>query len=347
MRIQNSSPSIPPVTSPSSPFSQSGLLGKITRIVVALLLVLISLGMILLAYSFSDLLNYRFCISVPTKQSKALPIPKPVPKSGSVIEQLSKEVVDTYLQSHQLPELNILDNSQIFQFMCALHDQYPQLLPCDCLVPLTIFNYQEEVCSVLKSKQKADTSLMDPLKDYHPITCPPANYFQLLKQARVLPFVLWYDPECRNYQQTLNKMQQLSSLGISENSHWTLIIVDLSAQCITYFDSQKNYIAPVEDMKQQMEELADRINELGFHKDNKTSFDVHIAVSEELLQSEMGLCCGLWCCQYMKWYMENISREILTRIPNSPEYKTLLLHSLYTSFKESTKPYANLSWPKT
>ncbi|MCI5641950.1 MAG: hypothetical protein MR276_02390, partial [Chlamydia suis] len=148
IKITSSLYSQPPILgspkSSSSPFSQSGTLGKITRVIVALLLILVSLGLILIAYNFSDLLNYRFCVNKKAK------LPIPIPESTKIAFQkhgqdLSRKdiislgvVLQTYLKS----DLPILDNSQIFQFMCVLHDQYPRLLPDDCLVsPLTIFNY--------------------------------------------------------------------------------------------------------------------------------------------------------------------------------------------------------------
>lgn len=361
--------SLPTFDAPKSPpslFSQSSLLGKIARIIVALFLILVSLGLILIAYRFSDLLNCKFCITKTTElpiPSTKIPISSPpvpttppyqkkeptLPQENPQISEnlLSQKVVQDYLSSGRLPELAILDNSQMFQFMCVLHDQYPELLPNDCLIPLTIFNYREEICNTIQDKLKADQGQYCSLGDLQcPITCSPENYHQLLQQSRVLPFLLWYDPEPTNHQQTLEKMQEIASLGTPGNSHWTVIVVDLDARCITYFDSLVNYIASTDEMEYRMKSLACCLANIGLCKNNGCPFDVHVAVNESL-QNWMGSCCGLWCCQYMKWYMDRSHTRILQRIPDSLAYKTLLLQSLHSTFEKSMKKYADLSWPTT
>lgn len=350
-KITSSPYSQPPILgspqSSPSPFSQSGTLGKITRVIAALLLILVSLGLILIAYNFSDLLNYRFCVNKKAK------LPIPIPESTKIAVQnhgqdLSRKDIlplGVALQTYLKSDLPILDNSQIFQFMCVLHDQYPRLLPDDCLVsPLTIFNYQEEICNTLQNKLHADKTPICPLKASHPLTCSPKNYHRLLRQARVLPFLLWYDPEPTTYAQTLEQMQKCASQGSPGSSHWTVIIVDLDAQLITYFDSLSTYLASRDEMKRQITNLALHLATLGICKNNKTPFDVRVIV-EKPLQTGMGLCCGLWCCQYMKWYMEDPKTEILKNLPDSLEYKNILLHSLFSSFQEKMTKYTNLSWP--
>lgn len=357
--ISSSPPTFNAPKSPTSLFSQSSLLGKIARVVVALLLVLISLGLVLIAYRFSDLLNWRFCVTkttelpissppAPTTLPSQKKEPTPPQKSPKTSENiLSQEVVQAYLKSGTLPELAILDNSQIFQFMCVLHDQYPELLPNDCLIPLTIFNYREEICNTIQNKLKTDQGQYCPLRDLQcPITCSPENYHRLLKQSRVLPFLLWYDPEPTNHQQTLEKMQEIASQDAPGNSHWTVIVVDLDAQCITYFDSLATYITSTSSMKSQIEDLSLCLAKIGLCKNNGGPFDVHIAVKESL-QDWMGSCCGLWCCQYMKWYMEHTHIKILQTIPDSLEYKTLLLQSLFSTFAGPMQKYVSLSWPTT
>ncbi|WP_080123318.1 Ulp1 family isopeptidase [Chlamydia suis] len=354
------SPLVPPKTRQSSVY-------KVARVALAVFLVVITLGLILCFYSFSKLVSFPWCcqrcypvetttISIPlTPPSPPIAIKHPrVPKAPKILT--TKETLETPISekvSLDLFEASMLrqtietlvpawDNETIFKCLCHFHTLHKELIPLDLFPPATIFNFKQKIFSLLEDKKNVENKL--PLRGRLPISCLEDNYRRHLKNATVFPIFIWYHPTPKTHHATLRCMQQM---GISRSvgaSHWVLIVVDLRMRRLVYFDSLYNYVKSPTAMKAELTAFADELNKI-YPSQKNEKFSVHIA-AQEVLQKCSGLSCGPWCCQFLKWYLEDpwvnpsdrVSEDILANTEN--------LASFAQTCEEASQAFFDLSWPE-
>lgn len=354
------SPLIPPKTRQCS-------VNKVARVALAVFLVVITLGLILCFYSFSRLVSFPWCcqrcypvektaITIPlTPPSPPIAIKRPgIPKAPKI--QTTKEKLGT-----PIPEMVSLDlfrdamlrktietlvpawdNETIFKCLCYFHTLHKELIPLDLFPPATIFNFKRKISSLLEDKKNVKKN--KPLKGRLPISCLEDNYRRHLKNAKILPIFIWYHPTPKTHHATLQCMQQMGISRAVGASHWVLIVVDLRIRKLVYFDSLYDYVKSPTAMEAELTAFADELNMIYPSKKNK-KFSVHIA-AKEVLQKCSGLSCGPWCCQFLKWYLEDplvnpsdrVSEDILASAEN--------LASFAQACEEASQTFSDLSWPQ-
>lgn len=354
------SPLIPPKTRQCS-------VHKVARVALAVFLVVITLGLILCFYSFSRLVSFPWCcqrcypvektaITIPlTPPSPPIAIKRPgIPKAPKI--QTTKEKLGT-----PIPEMVSLDlfrdamlrktietlvpawdNETIFKCLCYFHTLHKELIPLDLFPPATIFNFKRKISSLLEDKKNVKKN--KPLKGRLPISCLEDNYRRHLKNAKILPIFIWYHPTPKTHHATLQCMQQMGISRAVGASHWVLIVVDLRIRKLVYFDSLYDYVKSPTAMEAELTAFADELNMIYPSKKNK-KFSVHIA-AKEVLQKCSGLSCGPWCCQFLKWYLEDplvnpsdrVSEDILASAEN--------LASFAQACEEASQTFSDLSWPQ-
>lgn len=354
------SPLIPPKTRQCS-------VHKVARVALAVFLVVITLGLILCFYSFSRLVSFPWCcqrcypvektaITIPlTPPSPPIAIKRPgIPKAPKI--QTTKEELWT-----PIPEMVSLDpfrdamlrktietlvpawdNETIFKCLCYFHTLHKELIPLDLFPPATIFNFKRKISSLLEDKKNVKKN--KPLKGRLPISCLEDNYRRHLKNAKILPIFIWYHPTPKTHHATLQCMQQMGISRAVGASHWVLIVVDLRIRKLVYFDSLYDYVKSPTAMEAELTAFADELNMIYPSKKNK-KFSVHIA-AKEVLQKCSGLSCGPWCCQFLKWYLEDplvnpsdrVSEDILASAEN--------LASFAQACEDASQTFSDLSWPQ-
>lgn len=353
-------PLVPPKTRQCSVY-------KVARVALAVFLVVITLGLTLCFYSFSKLASFPWCcqrcypvektaITIPlTPPTPPITIKRPrSPKAPKI--QTTKETLWTPISERvsldlfrdamlrQTIETLVLawDNETIFKSLCYFHTLHKELIPLDLFPPATIFNFKRKISSLLEDKKNVENNM--PLRGRLPISCLEDNYRRHLKNATVFPIFMWYHPTPKTHHATLRCMQQMGISRLVGASHWVLIVVDLRMRRLVYFDSLYNYVKSPTAMKAELTAFADELNKI-YPSETNTKFSVHIA-AQEVLQKCSGLSCGPWCCQFLKWYLEDplvdpsdqVSKDILTSTEN--------LASFAQTCEEASQAFFDLSWPE-
>ncbi|WP_414038674.1 deubiquitinase [Chlamydia trachomatis] len=307
---------------------------KVTRIIIALFLIVISCGLILCAYTFRDLLDADYLAQEGPQQATKL------------LQQLDKVLTG--------PPLPIWDNEHLFQFSCLMQNKHRRVLPIDICNPLTKFNFLEYICNCLMTKQSVNVNETDMCELFCPPTCTPENYRRLLCTSSVFPFVMWHDPSADTQEAMLTKMDQTMSSGRVGNSHWVLVIVDIEYRCVTFFDSLCDYVASPQQMREQLEGLAVSLGAIypkegGADSDQEellSPFQVRIG-STVKVQSPGEFTCGAWCCQFLAWYLENPDFDLEEKVPTNPSERRALLADFISTTEQAMSRYSSLSWPTT
>lgn len=124
-------------------FKRCNCATKVARIVLALLLVVASLGMILAIYSFKNLLDVSFCRSsvntLPLSQIHARDEPKLLPESPQLSPDLNKPL--THTKAHKFSSTKLTKHSRILSRFQPLSPAPPQIYP-------PVKDYAEEFASL-------------------------------------------------------------------------------------------------------------------------------------------------------------------------------------------------------
>ncbi|WP_080141658.1 Ulp1 family isopeptidase [Chlamydia suis] len=323
-----SSPENPCSKNIHTSFKDAPLAVKITRVVLAIFLVIFSCGLILCAYSFRDLLDIDCTSQHPSQQV------------GNLLQHLDDFVAGP---------LPIWDNTQLFQFSCLMHERHPHVLPIDICSPVTKFNCNEHICSTILSKQLLKGT--GDCNGFCPPTCAPENYQWLLSGATLFPFILWHDPSAPTQEAMLAKMDQMISSGRVGNSHWILVLVDLSRRSIVFFDSLYNYMDSPQNVQSQLEELADSLGniyppeECSCEEALLSPFQINIVSITMKVQTPGEFSCGAWCCRVLQWYLENPEFSLEEKVSQDVSQRKTQLAQFIRSSQEGMSKYSSLSWP--
>lgn len=289
-----------------------------------------------------------------TKEKLGTPIPERVSKAPKI--QTTKETLWTPISERVSLDLfrdamlrqtieNLVpawDNETIFKCLCHFHTLHKELIPLDLFPPATIFNFKRKISSLLEDKKNVENNM--PPKGRLPISCLEDNYRRHLKNAKIFPIFMWYHPTPKTHHATLRCMQQMGISRAVGASHWTLVIVDLRIRRLVYFDSLYNYVKSPSAMKAELTAFADELNTIYPSKTNK-KFSVRIAANE-VLQKCSGLSCGPWCCQFLKWYLEDPLVDPSDRVSEDILASTENLASFAQACEEASQAFFDLSWPE-
>ncbi|MBQ8498484.1 Ulp1 family isopeptidase [Chlamydia sp.] len=307
----------PKITADTS-FKNASLCSKITKLILAILLVIFTCGFILCSYRFRDLLD----INLKTP--------------GHIILQLENLTTDS---------LSTWDNEHLFQFSCYIHTTNRNILPLDICTPITKFNFQEVITNFLINRQMIVLGVTD---FTCPPTCTPENYQRLLTDTSVFPFILWHDPSANTQEEMLQKMDKVIQSGQVGNSHWVLIIVDLRYRKLTFFDSLYKYVAGPEQIQQQLQELAGTLGSIypegGNTNAENSPFEVCIG-STMKVQNLGEFSCGAWCCQFLQWYMENPEFSLEDKVSQNLLQRRADLADFIQQSQHHMAQFSSLSWP--
>lgn len=337
MQITSNQPQQQPcLSSPENPcpknlihtsFKDAPLAVKVTRVVLALLLIIFSCGLILCAYKFRDLLDMDCTSKHPSH------------RAGNLLQHLDDFVAGP---------LPIWDNTQLFQFSCLMHEKHHHLLPLDICAPVTKFNCNEHICNIILSKQLLkETGRCD---GFCPPTCDPENYQRLLSEATLFPFILWHDPSAKTHADMLEKMNQTMSSRRVGNSHWLLILIDISRRSIVFFDSLYNYMDSTQNVQLLLEELAHSLGniyppeECSCEEALLSPFQVCVA-STMKVQSSGEFSCGAWCCQFLEWYLEAPEFSLEEKVSQDVSQRKAQLAQFIRSSQGAMSKFSSLSWP--
>lgn len=308
-------------------FKDAPLAIKVTRVVLAIILIIFSCGLILCAYSFRDLLDMDCTSDHPSH------------RVGNLLQHLDDFVAGP---------LPIWDNTQLFQFSCHMHERHPRVLPIDICSPVTKFNCIEHICNTVLAKQ-----LLRETGDCCgscPPTCAPETYQQLLSETTLFPFILWHDPSANTQEAMLARMDQALSSGRVGNSHWILLLVDLSSRCIVFFDSLYNYMASPPQVQLLLEELALSLGSIYPQEECSSEeallspFQIRIG-STMKVQTSGEFSCGAWCCQFLEWYLENPEFSLEDKVSPDASQRKAQLAQFIRSSQGAMSKYSSLSWP--
>ncbi|CCP67368.1 Ulp1 family isopeptidase [Chlamydia trachomatis] len=371
---------------------QNQLLQKVARTALAVLLVVVTLGLILLFYSFSDLQSFPWCcqthpstkeqptISIPVplpspplavprpstppppvisrpstpsapKPSTPPPLlpkaPKPVKTQEDLLPLVPEQVfVEMYEDMARRQTIEALvpawDSDIIFKCLCYFHTLYPGLIPLETFPPATIFNFKQKIISILEDKKAVLRG--EPIKGPLPICCSKENYRRHLQRTTLLPVFMWYHPTPKTLSDTMQTMKQLAIKGSVGASHWLLVIVDIQARRLVYFDSLYNYVMPPENMKKELQSFAQQLDQVYPAYDSK-KFSVKIA-AKEVIQRGSGSSCGAWCCQFLHWYLKDPLTDALNDLPVDSVERHENLASFVQACEAAVQDLPELSWPE-
>lgn len=307
-------------TTPQS-FKEASLVDKVIRVLLVLFLIIFSFGLILCAYSFRDLLDIDTATQAPSG---------PADRLLAHVEDALSGPVPTW------------DNEHLFQHSCLMYEKYGTVLPLNIFAPLTKFNCVEHICNCLLAKQILEQCGECDLPC--PPTCTPENYYQLLREACVFPFILWHDPHAHTQEAMLAKMEQNIRSGRVGNSHWALIIVDICRRCVTYFDSLYDFVWHPEQTQAQLNELASALGNIYPEGESNTPFQTCIGSTFQV-QPLGELSCGVWCCQFLEWYLENPDFSLEDKVPVSVCDRKSMLTRFCAASQASMSKYSALNWP--
>lgn len=384
---------------------QNQLLQKVARTALAVLLVVVTLGLILLFYSFSDLQSFPWCcqtrpstkeqptISIPVplpspplavprpstppppvisrpstppaptpaisppstpsapKPSTPPPLPPKAPKPVKTQEDLLPFVpeqvfVEMYEDMARRRIIEALvpawDSDIIFKCLCYFHTLYPGLIPLETFPPATIFNFKQKIISILEDKKTVLRG--EPIKGSLPICCSEENYRRHLQGTTLLPVFMWYHPTPKTLSDTMQTMKQLAIKGSVGASHWLLVIVDIQARRLVYFDSLYNYVMSPEDMKKDLQSFAQQLDQVYPAYDSQI-FSVKIA-AKEVIQKGSGSSCGAWCCQFLHWYLRDPFTDALNDLPVDSVERHENLASFVQACEAAVQDLPELFWPE-
>ena len=337
MQITSNQPQQQPfLSSPENPcpkntihtsFKDAPLAVKVTRVVLAILLIIFSCGLILCAYTFRDLLDMDCTSEHPSH------------RAGNILQHLDDFVAGP---------LPIWDNTQLFQFSCLMHERHPHVLPIDICSPVTKFNCNEHICSTILSKQLLNTTGY--CDGFCPPTCDPENYQRLLSQATLFPFILWHDPSAKTQPEMLAKMDQMMGSRRVGNSHWLLILIDISRRSIVFFDSLYNYMDSTQNVQSQLEDLANSLGNIYPQEECSceealiSPFQVCI-ISTMKVQTSGEFSYGAWCCRVLEWYLENPEFSLEENVSPDVSQRKAQLAQFIRSSQQAMSRFSSLSWP--
>lgn len=370
------------------------LLQKVARTALAVLLVVVTLGLILLFYSFSDLQSFPWCCQThpSTKEQPTISIPVPLPSPPLAVprpstppaptpaisrpstpsapkpstpppllpkapkpvktqenlfplvpEQVFVEMYEDMARRRTIEALvPAWDSDIIFKCLCYFHTLYPGLIPLETFPPATIFNFKQKIISILEDKKAVLRG--EPIKGSLPICCSKENYRRHLQGTTLLPMFMWYHPTPKTLADTMQTMKQLAIKGSVGASHWLLVIVDIQARRLVYFDSLYNYVMPPEDMKKDLQSLAQQLDQV-YPARNGQKFSVKIA-AKEVIQKDSGFSCGAWCCQFLYWYLRDPFTDALNDLPVDSVERHENLASFVQTCEAAVQDLPELSWPE-
>lgn len=197
----------PMVAAPQRPFEKASILGKIARIILAIFLVIISLGLVLhLVGGISNLLDLKFPQIL--SEERLLSIKKEEPPVKHSPHPLLKESDLSHI---------VWDNFIITSMQEELSQEYPYFHPTPLLRIPTIFNINRLVRKDLNNPS--------------------------LKEKTLFSYVLWYNPKSLgNKRLSRELLEEALSTGSLGAAHWVSILIDKRTSKILYFDSLAGYI---------------------------------------------------------------------------------------------------------
>nr|6FDK_A Chain A, Deubiquitinase and deneddylase Dub1 [Chlamydia trachomatis 434/Bu] len=234
------------------------------------------------------------------------------------------------------------DSDIIFKALCYFHTLYPGLIPLETFPPATIFNFKQKIISILEDKKAVLRG--EPIKGPLPISCSKENYRRHLQRTTLLPVFMWYHPTPKTLSDTMQTMKQLAIKGSVGASHWLLVIVDIQARRLVYFDSLYNYVMPPENMKKELQSFAQQLDQVYPAYDSK-KFSVKIA-AKEVIQRGSGSSCGAWCCQFLHWYLKDPLTDALNDLPVDSVERHENLASFVQAAEAAVQDLPELSWPE-
>lgn len=341
---------------------QNQLLQKVARTALAVLLVVVTLGLILLFYSFSDLQSFPWCCQTrpSTKEQPTISIPVPLPSPPLppkapkpvktqedllpfVPEQVFVEMYEDMARRRIIEALvPAWDSDIIFKCLCYFHTLYQGLIPLETFPPATIFNFKQKIISILEDKKAVLRG--EPIKGSLPICCSEENYRRHLQGTTLLPVFMWYHPTPKTLSDTMQTMKQLAIKGSVGASHWLLVIVDIQARRLVYFDSLYNYVMSPEDMKKDLQSFAQQLDQV-YPACDSQKFSVKIA-AKEVIQKGSGSSCGAWCCQFLHWYLRDPFTDALNDLPVDSVERHENLASFVQACEAAVQDLPELFWPE-
>ncbi|WP_284441684.1 Ulp1 family isopeptidase [Chlamydia gallinacea] len=314
-------------------FYHASLIEKVARIVLAIFLIIATLGLILLFLSVQDLVDLKIK-SLCTKQ-------KSMHHQPSKETHLPANILSSLLMPVLIPITGeCWDNYAIAHHCQKLHMRYPTFLIQGPQPIASCFSLERLLFLDLHLyNSREQTFLTQP----DMAVCEHKSYEHgYLKHTpceslRIFAYPLWHHPLATTEEEIIQKMLTAHRLQSAEISHWCLVIVNLDLREVIYFDSLACFIQ-TQLIDSKLKEIAERLEKQFPSPKSDTPFTIKKVVQTPI--QEDGFSCGIWVTIFLEKYLEN-PRNLPEIIDTLQNHKHSILKDFLNKNPNPSPPQSN------